>query len=239
MIKLKIRGDIANYNVSLNDFEQQLTAHSTEDVEVYINSLGGDVFLGIHLCNLLRMHEGHVTAVITGIAASAASLIAMGADKIKMYDNAQMMIHNAWTFAYGNADELRKIADQLEIVNQSVVQSYLHRIDEKQLKTLLDDETYLIASDALKLNLADEIINNQSVEEVQSHIYENKAKEFNNQIKHEFSNTKDDKYIVDDVRFKKLEDEIKNLKQQITVKQAEQKPIKNKGFLFYAKKENE
>ena len=87
-----------------------------EDITLEMNSYGGDVFLGIDICNTLRSHPGHVTAIVTGIAASAASIAIMGADTIRAYSNTQIMIHHAWTIVAGNAVELRKAADDLDSI---------------------------------------------------------------------------------------------------------------------------
>ncbi|WLR52457.1 Clp protease ClpP [Bacillus tianshenii] len=179
----KIKGDIISWNSSIWDFNQKMRSiKEDEDIELEINSYGGDVFLGIDLCNTLRAHKGKVTAIITGIAASAASVIVMGADEIKAYNNTQIMLHNAWTIAMGNSKELRKVADDLESINESVLASYTQRLDEKTAKKLLDDETYLSAKKAKEYGLVDEVLGEAVAEEVESEIFENKAKEFNNKI---------------------------------------------------------
>lgn len=108
-MKHKITGDISSWNGTIYDFKNKMrNIKADEDIELEINSYGGDVFAGIDIMNTLRAHKGNVTLTITGIAASAASIIAMGADKIRMFSNTQLMIHNAWTIVAGNAKELRK-----------------------------------------------------------------------------------------------------------------------------------
>lgn len=181
-MKHKIKGDISSWNSSIYDFNYKMRSiKEDEDIELEINSYGGDVFAGIDIMNTLRGHKGNVTITITGIAASAASIICMGADKIKAYSNTQMMVHNAWTYAMGNAKELRKIADDLESIGESVLASYIHRIDGDIAKKLLDEETYLSATKAKELGLLDEIVDAQP-EAVESEIFQDKAKEFNNKI---------------------------------------------------------
>jgi ATP-dependent Clp protease, protease subunit len=181
-LKHKIKGDIISWNSSIWDFNYKMKSiKEDEDIDLEINSYGGDVFLGIDICNTLRSHAGKVTVTITGIAASAASIICMGADIIKAYSNTQMMIHNAWTVVAGNAKELRKVADDLDSIGESVLASYTHRLDEDEAKKLLDEEAYLSAKKALEKGLIDEIVDSKP-EEVESAIFENKAKEFNNQI---------------------------------------------------------
>jgi hypothetical protein len=92
------------------------------------------------------------------------------------------MIHNAWTIVAGNAKELRKSADDLDSIGESVLASYTDRIDADQAKKLLDDETFLSAAKAKDLGLIDEIIETEKAEEVESEIFQDKAKEFNNSI---------------------------------------------------------
>lgn len=198
-----------------------------EEITLEINSYGGDVFLGIDIMNTLRSHEGKVTVIVTGIAASAASIIAMGADVIKMYSNTQMMIHNAWTFAMGNSKELRKIADDLESINESVLASYTHRVDKDTVAKLLDEETYMSATKAKELGFIDEIVD-EVAEEVESEIFQDKANEFNNTIIKDGDEELKDKIVS-------LEDEVSKLKQQLKEQKEEpEQPLvaKRKGFFF-------
>lgn len=181
-MKHKIKGDISSWNSSIWDFNYMMrNIKENEDIELEINSYGGDVFAGIDIMNTLRGHKGTVTVTVTGIAASAASVICMGADKIKMYSNTQLMLHNAWTIVAGNAKQLRKKADDLDSIGESVLASYTHRIDEESAKKLLEEESYLSASKAIKLGLIDEIIDGVA-ETVESEIFRDQAEKFNNQI---------------------------------------------------------
>lgn len=227
-MKHKIKGDIISWNSTIWDFNHKMkSVKEDEEITLEINSYGGDVFLGIDIMNTLRSHKGKVTVIITGIAASAASIIAMGADVLKMYSNTQFMLHYAWTFAAGNAKELRKVADDLESINESVVASYTHRVDEDTVKKLLDEETYLSAKLAKEYGFIDEIVDAKA-EEVESEIFQDKAKEFNNSI------TEDDEENLKE-KVVSLESEIANLKQQLKEKEQEPKQqvvAKRKGFLF-------
>lgn len=183
-MKHKIKGDIISWNSSIWDFNNKMrSVKEDEDIHLEINSYGGDVFLGIDIMNTLRSHKGHVEVTVTGIAASAASIICMGADKINMYSNTQMMLHNAWTFAMGNSKELRKVADDLESINESVLASYTHRLEKEVAIKLLDDETYLSASKAKEFGLIDAIVESKKAEEVESEVFQDKAEEFNAAIK--------------------------------------------------------
>ncbi|TYR75577.1 Clp protease ClpP [Rossellomorea vietnamensis] len=234
-MKHKIKGDIISWNSSIWEFTNLMkNVKEDEDIELEINSYGGDVFLGIDLCNTLRGHKGDVTVTITGIAASAASVIAMGADKIKIYNNAQMMVHNAWTIAMGNSKELRKVAEDLESINESVLASYTSRLDADTAQKLLDDETYLSATKAKEHGLVDEIIGDAEVEKVESKIFENKAKEFNNKIE---GNKQPIVAASSKLNFEEIQAELKELrvelgqlKYQNKPKESSPEPVKNSGL---------
>lgn len=130
-----------------------------DEIELHIHSGGGDAFEGIAICNYLRSHKAQVTAIVDGIAASAASLIAMGADKIIMPSNTTMMVHRASTYAYGNADSLEKQAKMLRDVDDALIQTYRNRFNGEfhELEALLDNETYMTAETAKSYGFIDEI----------------------------------------------------------------------------------
>ncbi|KXI60279.1 Clp protease ClpP [Bacillus cereus group sp. BfR-BA-00331] len=137
-----------------------------DEIELHIHSGGGDAFEGIAICNYLRSHKAKVTAYVDGLAASAASLIAMGADKIIMPSNTTMMVHRASTYAYGNADSLEKQAKMLRDVDDALIQSYRNRFNGEfhELEELLDNETYMTAETAKSYGFCDEIVD--SIESV-------------------------------------------------------------------------
>ena len=130
-------------------------------IDLHINSNGGDVFEGQAIHSLIKNHKGFVTAYIDGLAASIATVIAMGADKVIMPKNAMMMIHNAWTGLYGNANDLRKMADDLDHINDTIVNTYLAKVkdktDEATIRELMDKESWLNAEECLSLGLCDEV----------------------------------------------------------------------------------
>ena len=107
----------------------------------------------------------------------------MGADLIQAYSNTQIMVHHAWTIIAGNSAELRKAADDLDSIGESVIASYTSRVDADEIKRLLDAETFLSAQKAKEIGLIDEIIDSESAEEVETEIFRNQVKEFNNLIK--------------------------------------------------------
>ena len=145
---------------SASHFRDELAKHpNAREIKVYINSLGGSVMEGIAIYNQLKRHAAHKTVYIDGFACSIASVIAMAGDTVVMPKNAVMMIHNAWTIALGNAAELRKAADDLDVVNNASRQAYLEKaggkLTEEKLTELLDAETYLSAGQCMELGLAD------------------------------------------------------------------------------------
>lgn len=133
-----------------------------EKIEVRINSNGGDVFAGVAVANVLQSVDKPVHVVVDGIAASAASAIAMAGDTVTMPESSMLMIHNAYTWTCGNAKELRKEADDLDKVMQSVKLLYLGKakgkVTAEKLDELLDEGTYLSAKEAYMLGLCDEVV---------------------------------------------------------------------------------
>lgn len=166
--EIHIYGDIINEDwrwgndTSAVSFRDALTAlGDVQIIDVRINSGGGDVFEAAAIYNMLKRHNARVEVHIDGLAASAASVIAMAGDKITMPKNSMMMIHNMWTIVMGNHNDLRKAADEAEkISNSTVKQSYLDKnpeLDANELSRLLDEETWLTADEALTMGLVDEV----------------------------------------------------------------------------------
>lgn len=144
-----------------SDFRKALKG--VKNVTVHINSPGGDVIAGAEIYSALREHslngEGSVTVIVTGIAASAASIIAMAGDRILMHPVAYMMIHNPWTVAMGDAKELRKAAKVLDVIAEGLVTTYQARTgkDKEELEKMLANETWMSAATCVEEGFADEI----------------------------------------------------------------------------------
>lgn len=131
-------------------------------VNLHIHSNGGDAFEGIAIYNVLKQSDKTINVYIDGLAASAASIIALAGDKIFMPRNTQMMIHNAASgIWHGFAEDFEKMGAALRSVNDSVRQTYLGRFTgtEEELIRYMDNETFFTADQAVALNLADEILN--------------------------------------------------------------------------------
>lgn len=169
--KLTIYGAIGGW-FNENDAEsirRKLNDVDAEKIHVHINSGGGSAFDGVAIMNILKQHKAEVIVHIDGWAASAASVIAMGGDKIIMPSNTMMMIHQASTFEYGNADDMEKTAKDLRKIDTALRQSYKSRFvgTEDELIQLLKDETWLTADEALALGLADEVVEEIEIDDTQ------------------------------------------------------------------------
>lgn len=135
-----------------------------KDVTVYINSPGGDVMAGAEIYTALREHStqgrGRVTVKVSGIAASAASIVAMAGDEILMSPVAYMMIHNPWTSLAGNAKDLRHQADVLDVIGEGLLNAYQQRTGKgrDELAAMLEAETYMSAQTCVDEGFADGIL---------------------------------------------------------------------------------
>lgn len=152
--------DIVESETSANKFREELNAHpDVTQINIYINSYGGSVFEGTAIFNQLKRHPAHKTVYVDGFACSIASVIAMAGDEVVMPRNALMMIHNMWMGVSGNAAELRKAADDLDIINAAGRQAYLMKsggkIDEQTLMELMDNESWLTAEQCVEYGFAD------------------------------------------------------------------------------------
>lgn len=146
--------------ITAKDVADQLKAAGTVSrIALRINSPGGDVFEGSAIYSQLSKSGIPVDVYIDGLAASAASFIAMVGRTVSMGDNAMMMIHNPWSIEMGDANDMRKCADTLDKVRDSMLPAYMRRYNgtEDEFKTLLDAETWLTAADCKACGLADEI----------------------------------------------------------------------------------
>lgn len=163
-----IYGDISNYDfweedVTPKKFSDDLKElGNVKTINLRINSNGGSVFASYAIMNMLKRHPATVITYIDGIAASAASILAMAGDKIIMPIGSMMMIHNPLTSIWGSyyATELRKMADTLDTIKETIIDIYQQRvnIDRDKLIEFLDEETYFTPQEALKYGFADEIL---------------------------------------------------------------------------------
>ncbi len=157
---LAIFDEIGFWGVQAKDFVADLRNVKSKTLNVEINSPGGDVFAGLAIYNALKSSGKEIVVKVMGVAASAASLIAMAGDKIVMPKNTFMMVHNPWSFAVGNADELREQANVLDKIGDSLLQTYVSRTgkSEDEIAPLLAKDTWLTANEALELGFATEVV---------------------------------------------------------------------------------
>lgn len=136
---------------------QELTA---DHVNVHINSYGGEVAEGLAIYNVLKNSSAKVTTYCDGFACSAASVIFMAGDERIMNSASLLMIHNAWSWASGNAEDFRKQAEDLDKITQASVNAYMSRvkITEDELKEKMDNETWLTAEEALTDGFATQVM---------------------------------------------------------------------------------
>ncbi|MDD6145910.1 MAG: Clp protease ClpP [Oscillospiraceae bacterium] len=162
---LNIYGDITSWpwfegDTSAVNLSKQLEEMGdVNEIDVYINSYGGEVSEGLAIYNALRRHKAKVKTVCDGFACSIASVIFMAGDERVMNEASLLMIHKTWTRAEGNADELRKQADDLDIISQASVEAYKSHstLTEKQIKKLMDNETWILPEKALEYGFATSI----------------------------------------------------------------------------------
>jgi ATP-dependent protease ClpP protease subunit len=146
--------------VTAKKVSAQLRAIGDRPVEVQINSPGGDVFEGIAIYNVLREHPQAITVKVMGMAASAASIIAMAGDNIEIGAASFMMVHNVWVVAMGNRYDMRETADFLEPFDQALVDVYAARTgqDAKLIAKWMDAETYMSGTTAIERGFADALL---------------------------------------------------------------------------------
>ena len=142
-----------------------------DDLEVEINSGGGSVFAGSEIYTALKSYEGNVKVTVVGIAASAASVIAMAGDKVMMSPTAQMMIHNASTIARGDHNDMTHAAEVLMTVNETVANAYRLKsgMDQEDILLMMEYETWLSPAKAKEYGLIDGVLFEEDLQLVASY----------------------------------------------------------------------
>ena len=148
---------------SADYFREELAKYpDVKQINLYCNSFGGSVYEAMAIRNQLKRHGATVTGVVDGFAASATSFILTGCDYVKMYSNTMQMLHNMWNIAVGNSKQLRKAADDMDVMMEGNRQAYLEKsngkLTEEKLMEILDGETWLTAAQCLEHGLCDEVI---------------------------------------------------------------------------------
>lgn len=152
-------GDL--WGVSAKEFTAVLDdlGDDVEEIRLHVNSPGGEVFEGIAILNALRGHKATVTAIVEGVAASAAGFIAVGCDRLVMARNSELMIHDAWGVCVGNAEDMRDIAGRLDQLSDNVASIYAEKAggDVADWRAAMRAETWYSAEEAAEAGLADEV----------------------------------------------------------------------------------
>lgn len=161
---LRIEGQIADETwfgdeVTPQLFKNDLTS-GIGDITLWINSPGGDVFAAAQIYNMLMDYQGDVHVIIDGLAASAASVIAMAGTTVSMSPVSMMMIHNPWTFAQGEAKDMAKVIEMLGEIKESIINAYELRtgLSRTKISHLMDSESWFNAKKAVELGFADKVL---------------------------------------------------------------------------------
>ncbi len=155
------------------------------NLTVWLNSPGGDCFAASQIYTMLRNHKGRITVKIDGIAASAASVVAMAGDETFIAPTAMLMIHNPMTFAAGNKADMEKAIELLEEVKESIINAYARKtaLSRNKISKLMDDETWMNAEKALQLGFADGILFDEKKQSVPNEDpVEDEPKELENKV---------------------------------------------------------
>lgn len=169
--ELLLYGDISSSSwwgdeVTPKQFKKDLDAlGDVDEINVYINSDGGDVFAGQAIYSMLKRHKAKIIVYVDGLAASIASVVAMAGDTVYMPKNSMMMVHNPWTIAVGNAEDFRKLADDMDKIRESIITVYQDKseMEKDKIIELMDAETWMTAEEAVEYGLADEIEDEKQV----------------------------------------------------------------------------
>lgn len=160
-VDLMLYGDIGAWGISANQFARDLKAlGDVSQINLHIHSPGGDVFEGMAMYNLLKNHPARIVGYVDGLAASMGSVVLMAADTTKCPANAMIMVHKPWGIQGGDADEMRRYADLLDKVEDSLVAAYTSKtgLSVDEVKALLAAETWMTGAEAVELGFADELV---------------------------------------------------------------------------------
>lgn len=168
-LKITIYGDIGGYwgdSTSAADVERALKNSKAQTVRIHLNSFGGDVFDGIAIYNQLKNHSAKIIVIVEGLAASAASVLAMAGDEIIIRTGGMLMIHEASTFAWGTKTDIQKTMNALTGIDKSLADIYMTRFkgERSEIETMILNETWFTADEAAAVGLADEV---EEVEEAE------------------------------------------------------------------------
>lgn len=165
--QLDLYDEIGEWGITAGEFSAALASLGAGDIQINISSPGGDVFAGLAMLNTLRQRSGRTTVVVTGLAASAASVIAMGASpgRLFMSPNSTMMIHSAWALTVGDEDDHRQVADLLDSQSANIADIYATRAGQPAsvMRAAMKAESWYIGQEAVDAGLADAVLDSNGV----------------------------------------------------------------------------
>ena len=163
-------GPVDIENIDLEGFAKELNKVQGQELEILINSPGGDIFDGVAIADLIQRREAHTTTTAIGLAASIATVVLMAGDTVQMSESSTIMIHDAWTFEAGDSETLKKTAETLDKMSEIIANIYTNQIEKagkllkdrdttkKMIRKLMKNETWLDANEALNIGLIDKIV---------------------------------------------------------------------------------
>ena len=250
IVDVYIFDEIGAYGLNAQSFIEEVKAYKDRPMNIHINCVGGDVFDGMAIYNIIKKRTAETTVYIEGIAASMGSVIALAADNVVMAENSLFMIHNAWGGAMGESKELKKTARLLEKISNEIADIYIKKtkLPYDKVKEMMDEETWLNADEALQLGFVDSIsdaikvaakydvskFKNITNEEIASKLNINlKSKKMTDELKAWFNNKVED--IIARVKSENTENEGVEAKSEVEVTIADEADILNKFVDFEAK----
>tara|TARA_R100001463_G_scaffold63049_1_gene115987 strand:- start:559 stop:1575 length:1017 start_codon:yes stop_codon:yes gene_type:complete len=159
VVDVYIFDEIGSFGMNAQSFIEEIKEYKNSAINLHINCVGGDVFDGMAIYNILKKRTAKTTVYIEGIAASMGSVIALAADRVVMAENSLFMIHNAWGGAMGEAKEMKKTAALLDKISGEIADIYVKKtnLPLDRVKEMMDEETWLNADEALELGFIDSI----------------------------------------------------------------------------------
>ena len=159
VVDIYIFDEIGAFGMNAQSFIEEIKEFKNSDINLHINCVGGDVFDGMAIYNILKKRTAKTTVYIEGIAASMGSVIALAADTVVMAENSLFMIHNAWGGASGEAKDMKKTAALLDKISGEIADIYVKKtkLPYDKVKDMMDEETWLNADEALDLGFVDSI----------------------------------------------------------------------------------
>lgn len=161
--------------ITMQSVSDQIKNIASENITLNISSLGGDVNHALAIYDILKTHKSKVTANIIGATASAGTIVALGADEVKMSENSLFLVHNAWTIAAGNAEDLRKTAGDLDTFDSRIVNIYKKKTkkNKAEIESLMSEEKWITAEEAKDFGFIDSVykptkaLNSADIEKLQ------------------------------------------------------------------------